>query len=378
MDSLTAFALSKLAALDAEGTRRSLVETWREDAITVKRNGRRLISFCCNDYLNLTHHPAVKRAAVEAIERYGAGAAASRLVTGNHPLYRALERRLAAAKHAGDAIVFGSGYLANISIVPALGGPGDLVLSDELAHSCLHAGARLSGAKRLVFRHNDLDHAETLLRRYRGTHGTCLILTDHVFSMDGDLAPLAALGWLSRAHDAWLLADDAHGIAILPPPDPTDVPLQMGTLSKALGSYGGYLAAAAPVVELLHSRARAFVYTTGLPPASIAAALAALDLIEADPTWAASPLAKAKGFARRLGLKVPQSQIVPLIVGSSDTAVTASEKLAELGFLVAAIRPPTVPAGTARLRVTFTAGHSDAQVAALADAIGQILPGLGQ
>jgi 8-amino-7-oxononanoate synthase len=373
MTSLDEFARRKLAALDAADTRRRLTETFRDGAVTAIRAGRQLISFCCNDYLNMTRHPAVIRAAQAAIGTYGAGAAASRLVTGNHPLYHSFEARLARFKGTEAAIVFGSGYLANISIVPALVGAGDLVLADELAHSCLMAGARLSGAARRVFRHNDLGHLGDLLASERASHGQCLILTDRVFSMDGDLAPVPEMAALARDHDAWLMTDDAHGAGLLPHPDPEDVPLQMGTLSKSFGSYGGYLCASAALVELLHSRARAFVYTTGLPPASVAAAAAALDLIEADPAWCARPLANARLFARTLGLKVPDSQILPLIIGDSASTLDLSDRLLERGFLVTAIRPPTVPPGTARLRFTFTAAHEPDQVLALAAAVKEVL-----
>jgi 8-amino-7-oxononanoate synthase len=369
MESLERFAREKLAALDARSIRRRLTETDRDGPVTVTRGGRRLISFCCNDYLNLTHHPAVKRAALEALERYGTGAGASRLVTGNHPLYRRLEERLAAFKHSEDAIVFGSGYLANISIVPALAGRDDLVLLDELSHACLVAGASLTGGRRLFFRHNDTEHLAALLDGHRAAHRHCLILTDHVYSMDGDLAPLDAIVALARRYDAWLMADCAHSTGVLSSPAAAGVPLRMGTLSKALGSYGGFLCAAAPVVDLLRSRARAFVYTTGLPPAAVAAAIAALDVIEADPQWAASPLAKARQFCAALGLPEPASQIVPLIIGDAAQALAASERLADAGFLVAAIRPPTVPEGTARLRFTFTAGHDDEQTEGLAAAV---------
>ncbi|HVJ52308.1 MAG TPA: aminotransferase class I/II-fold pyridoxal phosphate-dependent enzyme [Aliidongia sp.] len=374
MNSLEAFALAKLAVLEQRGTRRRLVETWRDGAVTARRDGRQLVSFCCNDYLNLSQHPAVKRAAAEAVETYGAGAAASRLVTGNHPLYAVLEARLAGWKRTEAALVFGSGYLANISIVPALAGARDLILVDEWAHSCLMAGTRLSGAMTQVFRHNDLGHLQALLEQERGRHEHCLILTDRVFSMDGDLAPVAEMAVLAHAHDAWLMTDDAHGAGLLPPLDPAEVPLQMGTLSKTLGSYGGYLCAAAAVIELLVSRARGFIYTTGLPPASVAAALAALDVIATDPGLGALPLARARQFAELLGLPRPDSQIVPLIVGHEAAALGASERLRAQGFLVAAIRPPTVPAGTARLRFTFTAAHSEAQVAALAAAVREIVP----
>ncbi len=374
MGTLDTFAAAKLAELDDRRTRRVITETLREGGVFATRGGRRLVSFCCNDYLNLTDHPRVKQAAIDAITHYGAGAGASRLVTGNHPLYTQLESRLAAYKGGEDALVFGSGYLANIGIVPALVGAGDLILIDALAHACLCAGARLSGAAVSAFRHNDLDHLAELLAAERGAHRHCLILTYKVFSMDGDLAPIAEIAALAGAHDAWLMADDAHGVGVSPPLDPGLVPLRMGTLSKALGSYGGYLCASAPVIDLMRSRARPLIYTTGLPPAAVAAAIAALDIIIAEPERAALPLAKARLFAAVLGLPVPDSQIVPLIIGESGAALDASHRLADAGFLVTAIRPPTVPEGTARLRCTFTAGHSDDQVLGLAEAARRFLP----
>jgi 8-amino-7-oxononanoate synthase len=373
MESLDRFALDKLAALATKALRRGLVDSDRSGAVAIRRGGRDLISFCCNDYLGLTHHPLVVEAAIGATRRYGTGAAASRLVTGNHPLYAGLEARLARHRGMAAALVFGSGYLANISIIPALVGEGDLVLVDDLAHACILAGGRLSGARRLSFRHNDLAHLGGLLAAERGAARHCLIVTDRVFSMDGDLAPVSDLAALARTHEAWLMMDDAHGVGIFAPPDPADVPLQMGTLSKALGSYGGYVCGSAPVIDLLKSRARGFVYTTGLPPGAVAAASAALDLIEADPDWARSPLAKAGIFAEAAGLPTPTSQIVPLVIGAAEAALRASTALEDAGFLVTAIRPPTVPEGTARLRFTFSAAHTEDQVLALAAAVRGLL-----
>ena len=374
MRSLDEFAATKLGELDRASLHRVLAETDRLDGIWVERNGRRLLSFCCNDYLALTHHPAVKAAAIEATQRYGVGSGASRLVTGNHPLFGELERRLARLKGTEAACVFGSGYLANSGIIPALIGRDDLVLIDELAHACLWAGARLSRATVLPFRHSDVAHVEALLAEHRSRHPRALIATDGVFSMDGDLAPLPELSALATRHDAWLMTDDAHGIGVVGGGRGStfahgvdiDVPLQMGTLSKAIGGYGGYLCASAAVIDLIHNRARTFVYSTGLPPATVAAAIAALDLIERDPAYAALPLAKARTFTRLLNLPEAISPIVPLVVGEAEAALKASQLLEAEGFLVIAIRPPTVPAGTARLRFTFSAGHPDAEIERLA------------
>jgi 8-amino-7-oxononanoate synthase len=376
MRSLDEFAGEKLAALDRVRLRRAPVVTERI-GIWAERNGRRLLSFSCNDYLNLSQHPAVIAAATEATARYGVGAGASRLVTGNHPLYEELEGRLARLKGTEAACVFGSGYLANIGIIPALVGPDDLILLDELSHACIHAGAKLSGAAVHAFRHADTDHAEALLLAHRTGKARALIATDGVFSMDGDLAPLQALSQLAQRFDAWLLADDAHGFGVVgggrgstfANGGTANVPLQMGTLSKAVGSYGGYLCASRAVIDFMRTRARTFIYSTGLPPAVVAAAIAALDVIEAEPAYAAEPLRKAKFFARALNLPEAESAIVPVIVGDTDAALSASELLQQEGFLVVAIRPPTVPAGTARLRFAFTAQHPDAEVERLADLV---------
>jgi 8-amino-7-oxononanoate synthase len=384
MSSLETYARAKLSELEAKHLKRSLVETARDDGIWVTRGQRRYLSFSCNDYLNLTHHPKVKAAAIAAIERYGTGAGASRLVTGNHPLFTVLEERLAKFKGTEAACVFGSGYLANAGIIPALIGQGDLLLVDELSHACLWSGAQLSQGTVLTFRHNDCGHASELLRQHRASHGHALIVTDGVFSMDGDLAPLDRLSEIARAHDAWLMSDDAHGLGVLGQgrgsafaqerkPD-----LQMGTLSKALGSYGGYLCASQAVIDLIKTRARTLIYSTGLPPASAAAALAALDVVEADPDLCGRPLARAQAFTRAINLPLAQSPIVPIVLGDASVALEAQQLLEREGFLVVAIRPPTVPAGTARLRFAFTAGHPDEETARLARVVREhIVPLIG-
>jgi 8-amino-7-oxononanoate synthase len=378
MRSLDDYASRKLAALDDARLRRRPVVTAR-DGIYVERAGRRLISFSCNDYLNLSQHPTVIKAAIEAAERYGVGAGASRLVTGSHPLYAELEARLARLKATEAACVFGSGYLANAGIIPALVGAEDLIVVDELSHACIHAGAKLSGATVRHYRHAEVAHAEALLSTHRAGHPHALLVTDGVFSMDGDVAPLHDLANVAKRFDAWLLADDAHGLGVVGGgrgssfangnAGPADVPLQMGTLSKAIGAYGGYLCASQAVVDLMCTRARTFIYSTGLPPPVVASAIAALDIVENDKAYVAEPLRKASLFARALNLPEPQSAIVPLILGDSDTTMEAARSLEDDGFLVVGIRPPTVPRGTARLRFAFTARHPDAEIERLADSV---------
>ena len=268
MRSLDAFAQDKLDDLKRRHLYRALNETVREDGIWIERNGRQLLSFSCNDYLNLTQHPAIIQAAMAAIEEYGAGSGASRLVTGNHPLYAKLESRLAQLKCTEAACVFGSGYLANTGIIPVLIGRDGLVLLDELSHACIYAGAQLSRGTVATFRHNDVAHARELLSAHRGAHDHAIIITDGVFSMDGDLAPLGELLALAEDYDAWLMSDDAHGLGVVGGGRGSSfvgnshipIHLQMGTLSKAVGSYGGYLCASASVIDLMRNRARTMIY----------------------------------------------------------------------------------------------------------------------
>jgi 8-amino-7-oxononanoate synthase len=381
MRSLDEFAGEKLVSLERANLRRAPAVTARA-GIWAERDGRRLLSFSCNDYLNLSQHPKIITAAIEATQRYGVGAGASRLVTGNHPLYTELEERLARLKGTEAACVFGSGYLANTGIIPALAGPDDLIVVDELSHACIHAGAKLSGAEVHLYRHTDAAHAEAILAKHRAGKKRALIATDGVFSMDGDLAPLGELSDIAKRFDAWLLSDDAHGLGVLgggrgsafargDAQAPYGVPLQMGTLSKAVGAYGGYLCASRAVIDYMHTRARTFIYSTGLPPPVVAAAIAALDVIETEPAYAAEPLRKARFFTRALNLPEAQSAIVPVIVGETEAALAASELLRDEGFLVVAIRPPTVPAGTARLRFAFTAQHPEPDIERLAGIVRQ-------
>ncbi|MFN3231650.1 MAG: 8-amino-7-oxononanoate synthase [Alphaproteobacteria bacterium] len=377
MSSLDEYASAKLGELEDRGLRRHLYATDRFSDIHVRRAGREMISFCCNDYLNLSHHPDVIAAANAATERYGTGSGGSRLISGNTPPLEELEAKLAAFKGTESAMVFGSGYLANIGIIPCVAGPGDLILMDELNHACLHGGAQLSRADVKPYRHVDMDHLDALLKEHRSAFNHCLIVSDGVFSMDGNIAPIVRLAALANEHDAWLMTDDAHGLGVLADGRGSgivsgthaDIPLQMGTLSKSIGAYGGYLCASRPVIDLVRNRARSFVYSTGLPPAMAAASIAALELIEQDPALCARPVENAGHFCSALNLRAPETPIVPLILGEAERVMRASSALEDRGYLVTGIRPPTVPEGTARLRFTFTAQHTTREIDGLVSTI---------
>jgi 8-amino-7-oxononanoate synthase len=378
MTDLDAYARAKLAAIDRAQRRRRLAPTTRGSGLWLERDGKRLLSFSCNDYLGLSLHPEVIATAIAATELYGAGAGASRYITGNNPLYDALESALARIKGADAALVFATGYLANVGAIPALVGPGDLILGDELMHASMHAGAMLSGATVRLFRHNDARDCARLLDAERGTMRHAVILTEGVFSMDGDRAPVAELLDVATARDAWLMTDDAHALGVInggrgsgvdASGRSLGVPLQMGTLSKAVGTLGGYVAASAVVVDMLRHRARSAIYATALPPGTVAAAAKALDIIAREPALCDRPLALARRFTARLGLPEAESAIVPVIVGAEEAAMSAQAALADAGFMVVAIRPPTVPAGTCRLRIAFSAAHRETDVDRLADAV---------
>ena len=376
-EGLRYFAREKLAPLRDRHLLRTLVPTERRPLARSRQRSEELISFACNDYLGLSHHPSVIEASRQATSTYGTGAGASRLISGNNPLYTGLEAALAKLKGTEDAVVFGSGYLANVGVVPALAARKDLILMDELCHACLHAGATLARCRTFRYRHLDLAELSELLRKHRTAHRHCLVLTDGVFSMDGDRAPVEELLGICEAHDAWLMTDDAHGLGVIENGRGSGfvdgravrVPLQMGTLSKAVGTYGGYLCTNADVADLMRNRARSLHYTTGLPPGTLAAATAALELIATDRDLVRQPLERARRFTDRLGLAPPESPIVPLVLGGARRTMRAAAALRDRGFLVGAIRPPTVPEGASRLRLTFSAVHVPDDVDRLAAAV---------
>ena len=335
-------------------------------AVTGVVGGRTMVTFASNDYLGLSHHPAVIAAAHAALDRWGAGAGASRLVVGSRPIHSELEAALAAWKDAEDAVLFPTGYAANLGVLATLGHGADVtVLSDELNHASLIDGSRLARAQVRIYGHDDLDHLAKLLA---DVDGPALVVTDTVFSMDGDAVDLAALIELAAAHEALVVLDEAH--AVLGPELPRDAGapvLRVGTLSKTLGSLGGFVAGPRPYVDLLRNRARSFIFTTAPTPADMAAALAAVEIVrsaEGDDLRA-----RLQAHVDRLRPGHP-SPIVPVILGDEASALAAAAELAEHGLLVPAIRPPTVPPGTSRLRIALSAAHTDADIDRLLHALG--------
>ena len=354
-----------------------------------------LINFCSNDYLGLSSHPQVVRAFAAAAARFGVGSGASHLVTGHGVEHEALEAELAAFTGRERALVFSTGYMANIGVIGALADQKALLVSDKLNHASLIDGCRITGNDVRRYRHADSSHAAELLSAADPAVETRLLITDGVFSMDGDVAPLAELARIARDAKAWLIVDDAHALGMVGATGrgscehfglgAEDVPVLIGTFGKALGTFGAFVAGDADLIEYLMQKSRTYIYTTALPPAVAAATRAALTVSQHE-TWRREKvlaLARrfreriaARGFAARLcPLSSPGTitPIQPLILGDETRALAASKALELQGFLVTAIRPPTVPAGTARLRVTFSAAHEETQVDALIDALTGVL-----
>lgn len=359
-------------------------------AAEVTVGSERLLSFCSNDYLGLANHPCVTAAFKSAGDEYGVGAGASHLITGHTRAHDALEDELAQFVGAPRALLFSTGYMANLALGCALLDRHDLVVEDRLNHASLIDAGLLSRARRRRYPHRDTAAVERLLAGHRGGRG--LILTDGVFSMDGDMAPVAALAAICRRCDAALVVDDAHGFGVLGATgagtlelaaEPIGWPVvMMGTLGKALGAFGAFIAADAVVIETLIQRARTYIYTTAPPPAIAQATRAALRVLSDEPWRRHKVLEHTNRFragARQLDLTLVDSAtpIQPILVGDSSAAVTFSRALRERGFLVPAIRPPTVPAGSARLRVTFSAAHEPGHVDQLLEALASVRTAVG-
>lgn len=340
--------------------------------------GPGLIDFASNDYLGLANDPRVIEAACRAAREHGWGATASPLVCGWKPPHAELAEALAAFEGAEAAVLFATGFAANLGVIGALVDRGDAVYCDRLNHACLVEGARLSGASLRVYPHGDADRLEAILARERARFRRVLIATDGVFSMDGDLAPLPRLVALSERFEAMLLVDEAHGTGVFGPDGrgaaselgvADRAPVRVGTLSKALGSLGGFVAGPRRVIDHIINHAPPFIYSTALPPAAAAAAREALRLVEAEPWRRHRAREFGRLVAQRLGIEGITGPIVPFVVGDATRALDLAGRLRSLGFLVPAIRPPTVPRGTARLRISVSASHTEEQLNALVCAI---------
>ena len=383
-------ALDELRSRDLFRRRRT-VQEWPAEfggSVAIVEGEQRLV-FCSNDYLGLSHHPRVIEAFRAAATRHGVGSGASHLVTGHGTEHHALEEELAAFTGRERALLFSTGYMANLGVVAALVGRGDLVLEDRLNHASLLDAALLSGARFTRCAHRDAAAMEQRLTELGESRA--IIVTDGVFSMDGDLAPVDALASVSARHRAWLMVDDAHGLGVLGTTgrgtlehfglEPGSVPILMGTLGKALGTFGAFVAGSGDLVEYLVQKARTYIYTTALPPAVAAATREALHLVDEEHWRRERVLSHVKRFraaARASGIPLVESStpIQPIVLGSAARALAASDALWQRGIWVAAIRPPTVPEGSARLRVTFSAAHRDGDVDRLVETLTTILKSL--
>lgn len=344
--------------------------------------GRRYRNFSSNNYLGLAKHPRVLEAAAQALMRYGAGATSSRLISGTLDLHRELEETLARFKGTEDCLVFPTGYMTNVGTIPALVGPGDAVIADRLNHASILDGVKLSGARLFVYGHKDTEALERLLKRAKN-YKKKLVVTDSLFSMDGDLAPLPQIEELTHRHGGWLMIDEAHATGVLGEQGrgaaehfalEGKIDIMMGTLSKALGSLGGFVCGSTPLIDLLRNKARSFIYTTALNPASCGAALASLALVREEPERREKLMRSAvrlRQSLKRLGLDSmgSESQIIPVFLGNIDRALGTAKILEEEGVFAPAIRPPTVPADQCRIRISLTADHTDEDVNALEAAL---------
>ncbi|MBX7149217.1 8-amino-7-oxononanoate synthase [bacterium] len=365
------FFKEKLDDLAQKGLYRTLRTTTSDQDATLTVNGRELINFSSNNYLGIANHPALKEASIKAIGRYGAGSGASRLITGSMTLHDELESAIATFKGTEAALVFNSGYLANTGVISCLVGEGDFIFSDELNHASIIDGCRLNKAKVMVYRHNDLSHLEELLKNHsRSTihHPRFLIATDTVFSMDGDLCPLPDIMKLAEKYDALVYVDEAHGTGVFGKNGRGVVEhygissahpllIQMGTLGKALGSFGAYVCGSRDLINYLINKARTFIFSTSLPPSVLAASQAAINLLQSDASMTQKLWENVRYFK-----KEAVSPIIPVLVGDAQKTMELSQKLFEKGIWAQGIRPPTVAEGSSRIRFTVMATHTKEQL----------------
>ena len=362
----------ELEELSKKGLLRTLRTIGGAQGPRVNIEGREVLHLCSNDYLGLANHPKVKEAAKKGLDKYGTGSGASRLLSGTMMPHVELEGRIAAFKGTPSALLFNSGYAANAGVIPAVAGRNDLIYSDRLNHASIVDGSLISRADIKRYKHCDMEDLERALNRSSNSEGQKLLVTDGVFSMDGDIAPLNDLVSLGKKYDALIMVDDAHGTGILGKKGrgtseelgikTRDIDIHMGTLGKALGVYGAYVAGSRDLIDYLINKARPFIYSTALPPAVAAAAIAALDIVEQEPDLRRA--LKGNAIFMRKGLNDlgfdtmgSETQIIPIMIGNSAKAIEMMDGLLDEGIYAQAIRPPTVPEGTSRIRITVTAKH---------------------
>ena len=385
-DAFDQFLHGELKSIDEAGLLRSLRRIETPQQVEVHSGDRELINFSSNDYLGLAAHESLRMAAQDGVEALGAGAGSARLISGSQTIAHELEAALAAFKQTEAALSFSSGYAAALGVVPALVGQGDVLVIDKLVHASLVDAARLSGAKLRVFKHNDLAELETILQWASGREGNTLVITESVFSMDGDLAPVRDLVQLKNRYGAWLMLDEAHATGLYGEDRrgiaeemgvADGVEVQLGTLGKALGAAGGYICGSQTLIDLLVNRARSFIFSTAPVPAQLAAAKRGVELVQSNEgevlrtrLWANVDALKNGLIQQGWKLPVVRSAILPLIIGDEREALALAERLREAGVWVPAVRYPTVARGAARLRVTVSAAHQPKHLDALLEALG--------
>jgi 8-amino-7-oxononanoate synthase len=367
---------SSLISLESKKLIRTL-NTYEVSGKYITVENRKLISFASNDYLGISQDVRLKDCAKKAIDLYGVGSGSSRYISGNHPFYLSLENKIANFKDADDCLVFGSGYLANIGILQSLIDSHDLIILDRNCHNSLFSGAKLTRATIKVFHHNNTGHLAKVLNKYRSQFTNCLVITEGVFSMDGDTAPLESITDLCTQYDALILVDDAHALGVTNSGYGSKVSqgtnkniIISGTLSKALGAYGGYVCAHQSIIDLIKQKAHSLIYSTSLPPAIIASATAAIELIKNNPSLVNKLIERASLFSKLMNLnEQPQSAIIPIVVQSEKKAIDLAKLMQESGYYVPCIRPPTVATNSSRLRFSFSALHDEDEIAQCAQTL---------
>ena len=372
----------RLAAKEQEQNKRSIKFYEPIDAVRVKCGNREFIMMASNNYLGLTHDVRVQQAAIQAVQHYGSGSGGARLTSGSFPLFNELETAISDFKHTEQALIFNTGYMANVGTITALMNKNNVIISDELNHASIIDGCRLSGAHIERYKHKDVEHAEYILKKYKSAYK--MIITDGVFSMDGDIAPLDKLYELSKEYNALLMVDDAHATGVIGNGRGTahqfgltDVDVQLGTLSKALGSVGGYVAGRKELIEYLINYSRSFIFSTALSPADVGAALEALRIVQDESAVVDRLRDNTVYMAHKLqamGIDCDdETPIFPIMVGDNDRALRLAHELEVRGIIITAIRPPTVPVGESRLRMTVTAAHSKEQLDYVAQTLHELL-----